>query len=493
MIDQEKIRRIVAEYRKSQIQSEAEVRSKLLVPLIEALGYPSELRSEEFPVYSRHGRKQLPITHADFLLFSDSRFGSYRKNTDENKAWVKNHSLLVCEAKKPGEMKDDSGQAEFYALWTGCPAYIMCDGDTFRAFYNNPLSAEKKIIDCRTDILYENADLNLFSYAYLMEVKDSAVRFSAEKSDFQVVKPEDVDLPAEVVEGMRHALNLPANLSDYDVLSTFLNTTDAYLERGLRYSIPKYMLGIPRDTYDATIYVDLDCFSSFSGSVIHYFRDQVDIYAFYNECVDLQINCVNSKIVGYFLTYHVQCSDAKERESILKKVRRVFRAETILLKIEGLCDKEIHTSDYTNAQDSSSSLELYRIDYWIDEMRKIQEIENKYGIMIELKPFDDFESSIKLYEAVDNVYRGLIRERNCTVFFPPNKDASEDIEIDEIIPFGSGDISLPTLSIHGVLFYPKESYILPTTIKMSFWKNNTIEVPACCVYGVEDKVVESRN
>ena len=41
---------VIASYKKSKIQSEAEVRSKLIVPLFEALGYPSELRSEEYPV-----------------------------------------------------------------------------------------------------------------------------------------------------------------------------------------------------------------------------------------------------------------------------------------------------------------------------------------------------------------------------------------------------------------------------------------------------------
>lgn len=51
MDDEMAIENVIASYRKSKIQSEAEVRSKLIVPLFEALGYPSELRAEEYPVY----------------------------------------------------------------------------------------------------------------------------------------------------------------------------------------------------------------------------------------------------------------------------------------------------------------------------------------------------------------------------------------------------------------------------------------------------------
>jgi len=48
VLDNSTIKAVIDEYAKSEIQSEAEVRSKLVVPLLCALGYPSELRAEEF-------------------------------------------------------------------------------------------------------------------------------------------------------------------------------------------------------------------------------------------------------------------------------------------------------------------------------------------------------------------------------------------------------------------------------------------------------------
>ena len=75
---------ILKEYGKSKIQSEAEVRSKLIVPLLEYLGYPSWLRAEEFPVYGFEGRKRLPAKNADYIFFTEKEFGDYRKFKKED-------------------------------------------------------------------------------------------------------------------------------------------------------------------------------------------------------------------------------------------------------------------------------------------------------------------------------------------------------------------------------------------------------------------------
>lgn len=112
-----RIKKVIENYLKNNTRSEEEVRSKLIVTLTEALGYPLTYRGEDFPVYSFHGRKQLPTTSADFILFNDEEYNRYTNNTFEGTEWVKNHSLLVIEAKKPDAMPDVQGQAQFYTMW----------------------------------------------------------------------------------------------------------------------------------------------------------------------------------------------------------------------------------------------------------------------------------------------------------------------------------------------------------------------------------------
>ena len=68
----EELRKIIEEFRLSTVQSEEEIRSKLIVPLLNYLGYPSHLRADEFPVYGFEGRKKLPTKEADYVLYTDS-------------------------------------------------------------------------------------------------------------------------------------------------------------------------------------------------------------------------------------------------------------------------------------------------------------------------------------------------------------------------------------------------------------------------------------
>ena len=69
---------LIEDFLKQKIQSEAEVRSKLIVPLLELLGYPKDFRAEEFPVYGYEGSKPLSSKAADFLQFTSNKFGENR-------------------------------------------------------------------------------------------------------------------------------------------------------------------------------------------------------------------------------------------------------------------------------------------------------------------------------------------------------------------------------------------------------------------------------
>ena len=162
--DKVAIQSIVDEYRLSEIQSESEVRSKFIVRLSEVLGYPSQLRGEEFPVYGYGGRDALKAKNTDFIFFSDKSFSRYRANTQKNKAWVREHSLLIIEAKKPGKMPEDLGQVQFYAMWTKAVAYIETDGEEFKGYFVNPTSSDLEVIDTKVDELPNKPEVWNLSY-----------------------------------------------------------------------------------------------------------------------------------------------------------------------------------------------------------------------------------------------------------------------------------------------------------------------------------------
>ncbi len=103
--------------------------------MIEWLGYPSEYRAEEFPVYGFEASKRLQAKSADFLLFDDQNFAANRQFNEKKIKWVQDHSLLVVETKKPGEMPEVMCQAQFYTQWTKAIAYIVSDGKTIKGYY----------------------------------------------------------------------------------------------------------------------------------------------------------------------------------------------------------------------------------------------------------------------------------------------------------------------------------------------------------------------
>ena len=112
------ISNVIEEFKKQKIQSEAEIRSKLIVPLLELLKYPKSFRAQEFPVYGYEGGKPLRPKSADFLQFTSDEFGKHTGKSELELEWVYNHSLLVFEAKKPTEKILIKGQPVFYsACW----------------------------------------------------------------------------------------------------------------------------------------------------------------------------------------------------------------------------------------------------------------------------------------------------------------------------------------------------------------------------------------
>ena len=243
-------------------RSEAEIRSKLAVPLIDWLGYPMEFRAEEFPVHGYNGCT--PITKkADFLLFDDKEYNSHTLFKNEDISWVQSHSLLVLETKKPDDMPKVLGQPQFYTIWTKAIAYIATDGNTIIGRIYNPLSKDIEIINCDLKDLFCAESINQFSYADICKIKkidwskEIETRIQNEELEGEIIDPETIELPENALSYMRNALGRnAASLSKGQIIENFLRTTDFYLQQDMRYDVPPYMFDIPRRVFDAMIYLD---------------------------------------------------------------------------------------------------------------------------------------------------------------------------------------------------------------------------------------------
>ena len=479
---------ILKEYGKSKIQSEAEVRSKLIVPLLEYLGYPSWLRAEEFPVYGFEGRKRLPAKNADYIFFTEKEFGDYRKFKKEDIEWVKNHSLLVVEAKKPGELEQIQGQAEYYTFWTRAIAYIVTDGVEIEGCYFNLATADKTILRCHIDELkYYEQELQSFSYDNMKYQKEKSIDMQLGINvDAEIItSAADLELPEVTINYIREAMGRNAIGKDnLEVVSLFLNSTDFYLQQKMRYDIPEYMLDISREFQEAELYIDGNVFPYQNGEIIHSYWNDMDRYLFTSEFVEILMEYSNSKLKIFEMGYHVLDRRVAERLIHFDIVKKCMNAQkfTILIKdhVNKMLSCEIGQSKKIW---KTRSDEKRKIEIWIDGLEKMRALEEYYEVVFDLEWIQGWESIRELYEAIDIVYNGIAMKANC-IFRMPGDFSEEDILIEQPTVFQENKkIELPTKFIHGITFVPERTIVLPGMLHFeNVPKGEFVEIEMCCQY-----------
>lgn len=491
-MESDAIKYVVENYRKSGIQSEAEVSSKFIIPLFQALGYPDELFAQEFPVYGYSGRDALKAKNADFIYFRDINFAMHRERKQADIKWVQDNSLLVIESKKPGKIPDDMGQAQFYSAWTKSVAYVVTDGELFRAFFRNDINADVEIIDTTVESLPDTLELICLDYQHLLKVKNESnsvieKKLIGLKEEETRIIPEDeeLDLPEDTISYIRHCLGKNAEgLTNTQALSRFLNTTDCYLANDMRYDIPEYMIDIPRGFFDAYIYLGNSVFPFVSGTIVEFYWNDEVRYHFESEYIEIGIRIVSDRIVEYQIGYHILDNTVDERISSFNLVRQVFDTKRVSILFDREDKKRILLPD-SNKKNMwpNKDFAIGMFNFWYEGMQKLNEIEVYYDIKFKLKHVFEEEELNQLYESIDKVYDGIKLQENCSVYVPA-ESITEDIEIEFPTPFEENNhIPLETRIIQGVTFKPFRSTLLPCKIKKG--GQGIVEIPASCEYIVE--------
>ena len=491
MLKRGELEDIISEYRQSHIQSEAEVRTKLIVPLIRWLGYPQSLRAEEFPVYGFEGGKALPAKDADFILFTDALFGEHRSSNEEDITWVQDHSLIVIEAKKPGKMPSVLGQPQFYSIWTRSVAYLATDGETIRGRMVKMLSADTTVIDCKIDDLPENEALLCFSYENIRKAKEDGLIslrhfqeglcLSTIDGEFvRYVSPEEeVQIPEEAISYIQKSLGKNAEgLSRYELVYKFLRMTDSYLENDIRYGIPDYMIDMPRRRLKASICIDNHLFTLIQGQVDVFYCNEIERFQFSGDDVILNLALSDGELVYIGFGYEVLELYADQRLSKFQAIKQLVCAHAIKLVVQ---DRVI---EVTNRGLEAFHQQISTIEYWMDEMRKIQEIEKFFGIRIRLNEIKTLEASEETYRAIDVVFSGIHMKTNICSRVDRTKLDSRVEEIEDPLLIASGDkIGLPCISIHEHIFSPHRLYLMP-------FQNTQIDENSVIIeYSVQYKVL----
>lgn len=496
--DKATIQSVVDEYRLSEIQSESEVRSKFIVRLSEALGYPSEFRGEEFPVYGYGGREALKAKDADYIFFTDKSFGRHRTNTQKNKDWVREHSLLIIEAKKPGEMPEDLGQAQFYTMWTKAVAYIETDGEDFKGYFVNSISSDLEAINAKVDELPNKPEIWKFSYENVLSVKQKGCSIRSfdhrltvmEDNACQIITEDsELDIPEVTLSYIRNCMGRNAEgLTNVQMVSRFLNTTEAMLQNDMRYGIPPYMIDFPRQTYEAKLYVDNMIFPLISGEVTEFYCNDMTRYLFENDYVVAEAIYKKDKLSEFEIGYHILDRRVSERLEHFELVRKCLDADVIRVAVENESRLQmVFPCGRSRKMWKSKQHVKTMFEFWLSGMKKLKAIEEYYEIEFELQVVSDPNELNELYDAIDFVYDGIMLRENCEITLPGDL-FEEDFEITEPILFEENKtIPLRDRMIQGFVFRPYRSAWLPGKAKFAGKsKNDIVRIPGCCEY----KIVE---
>lgn len=501
MVTTRTINDIIKEYKESMVQSEAEVRSKLIVPLIDALGYPSYLRAEEFPVYGFSGGKRLPSTHGDFVLFSDREFALHRKFNQEDLDWVHQHSLLIFEAKKPDEMPELNGQPQFYTYWTKAVAYLMSDGKTIRGYYYNRVNSDPKIIDCPIDDLPSHDEFMNFRYEKILHIKEEGfdhfelirrfAYFPERTSLFQnvgfVAEDDLKGFPKESFMFMRETLGENTRgLSDFHVMTRFLSAANPVPIDDSRPYSEHFSLPYPYETYEIRLYLNSDIFTTETGKVIEYFFDDSSYCIFEGQHISFSLRLKCNVLSDFDIGFHVYDKSISERVNGFDLVSKVLNSDTIHIVFEDY-SKRSYVLNTKNPGDMwiSKPDVIHMCDEYSNDIRRLKTIEDYYGISFKLHPVDAEDEIISLQEAIDMVYKGISLEENCEITLPGGI-VGEDIVVDEpIVLKEDGFISLPAKHIFGFDFVPYKSWLLPGVVKLKGkTSKDVVSAPGCCTYKV---------
>ena len=118
--------------------NEADVETRIVLPLLQELGYDRDCIASKVPVTFQEGREKRPgrKPEADFVVYAERPFSRAT-------------SLIVVEAKRPNEpLGDGKDQGESYAQNLRTPILLMTNGQRLEIWQMQLTTESEKVLDC---------------------------------------------------------------------------------------------------------------------------------------------------------------------------------------------------------------------------------------------------------------------------------------------------------------------------------------------------------
>lgn len=254
--------------------------------------------------------------------------------------------------------------------------------------------------------------------------------------------------------------------TDGEICALFRAEVLMTLNAGKRYDCMPMFQDVVREVEDVYLYVDKEFAPVARVTSCHYFYEEIDQFLFLGEYFRIGIFMYKNEIIQISQGYHLSdIKDVQERLRYFRTIHTIINADKLFVKFHSTSKTERKPKwiDLTQVKKQKQWKEQCDLtDYWIDQMRRILEIEETFGIKFQLPQ----KASEEEYCAINTLSNSI--HHLCCVTLPPMETEEKldvsCIQFKEETTIGDGG-ALPELHLFGYTFVPTRRYFIPCTIK----------------------------
>ena len=311
-------------------------------------------------------------------------------------------------------------------------------------------------------------------------------------SQQEITCEDDLNIPEDTLNYMSEALGKDSiGLNNLQLTAKYLNLTNALLQNRIRYQIPEYMIDIPREFGEVLIYSNDNLFIPlFEANVVHYYRDEVDIFDVYNDFARIIVHTTKGNADDVKIGYRIFDPTTSERLIKLKRIKALLEAKAISVYLKNTSN--LSFKYISSAVDSSNYL-LDTTNLNISHLEVLESIEEYYGISFKLSIVGSDEF-LELLENTAIIYKGISNEENHVLDYPQevfNEIEEGVVEIEQTEPVpdsteGGRRTNLPDITLFNYVFTPDTIMFLPCTVNICHGSKEPVAISCCCKYKIKE-------
>jgi len=289
--------------------------------------------------------------------------------------------------------------------------------------------------------------------------------FENGKESCRIAEEKDVaNIPDERIEEFKRQLGhrLKGDETKLQVISKLLHEMEETLHTGRRYGVLPMFSYIPRGNVRGYIYLDDSVMPYADVDIEVYYWDAYEKYIINTKYYFFLVLLHDGKVVYYETGYNLSFPDVKERLYGFGKVKAFENAKRMTIYLPE--EKRKILVDSTLFQKEGIDDKVALTDYWIEQMKMIDVIEEHYKIKFYLPK----KATEQDYQAIHVLYCAINKFSTST--FPAVPEEKMPIKrtfrFNEDIIMNNGD-GFPCINLFGYCFKPVAAYVMQCTM---VWK-----------------------